>query len=561
MKKIIFLIIPFFLFAQAYIGDSLSSLTPVLSSGGSCVYGHSIPSGTICLLFQDGNNNGVLATLGARVDLSKKYNSSCVNKNSVKVIGTWNGELGVDVKYYTNLSFCAFKDGYIYNQSDNAWFPTSSDTNASPICPNDEQWSSSQEKCVKKPDLSKLQQQCDTYCGGSQFVKFFQASSDGSNVVCKCYTCSDLSTIVLNYCKSNGYKVKNFQCSGDGSHILKTNYSGSPSLSDCYVPQCSSNQHLQVNQDGYKVCVNDANSSKSSSGSGSDNNSSGISNQQQCLNSGGNWLCQGGQCQCVFSNGSSSNSSGSIASGSNSSSSNSSGSIASGSNSSSSNSSGSIASGSNSSNSNSNSKEDCCYYYKNKQLGDIWTLISSQNGVSVWKKKGSDCQVSIRNGVCSDLSSGSNDSNSSGSLNSSLLSSISSKISDTNTKLNNINNNLKDIINLKPDKQPNGQLDSKTKSFISGFSNTINNIKNSIDSLKNSASKVLALLKSPSKVSLFHSSDIQTCPVNFTIYNQTKTFDVCRVVSPYRPFIQLIFTLFFSISVLLYFFDVFIRSK
>ena len=141
------------------------------------------------------------------------------------------------------------------------------------------------------------------------------------------------------------------------------------------------------------------------------------------------------------------------------------------------------------------------------------------------------------------------------------MSGISSKISQTNSKLNSINNNLNKIIGLKPDKQSNGNLDQKTKSFISGFSNSISNMKNAIDKMKNSFSSLKSLLSNPKKVSLFNNSNIQTCPVYVNLYHRKLTVDVCSVVSPYRPLIQLFFTLFFSISVLLYFFDVFIRSK
>ena len=117
------------------------------------------------------------------------------------------------------------------------------------------------------------------------------------------------------------------------------------------------------------------------------------------------------------------------------------------------------------------------------------------------------------------------------------------------------------MINLKPDKTPSGDLDSGTKSFLSGFSDTIKNIKNSVSDLKNSAGKVVTLLKNPSKVNLFSNSNIQTCPVNFSLYAGKQTFDICKMVSPYRPLVQFFFTIFFVISVLLYFFDIFIRSK
>ena len=434
-------------------------------------------------------------------NIGKLYSVYGVNSNSFRLLS---------YKVRSVPSFCIARKGYFYVVKGNYWFPDPSNDSSSsspkaPICAPGYYWRSSKESCF--PTFKTQQKQCDAKCGGSYLVKYFNF---GSSSTCICYTCNDLLKKVTNYCSSFGYKVSKFTCSSNSAGIVtNTDYNGSVNLNFCDV-KCSPGYHLKP---GTKICLpnkvnnSDSNSSKSS-GSVSDSNNSKSSNSGSVSNS------------------SKSSGSGSV-----------------------SNSSKSSGSGS------SKVSVNCCSLYNNPKIGDSWSQVSP----GVWKETQSPyCKISLKNGVCSDLSS---NSNSGSGYNNAVLNSISSKISTSNSKLSEINNNINSIINLKPKSSPNGNLDSKTTSFLNGFSETISNIKDAVSNLKSSAGKVQSLLKNPSKVTLFNNSGVNSCPIHYSLYGSPQSLDICNVVSPYRPLIKLFFTLFFSISVLLYFFDVFIRSK
>ena len=508
MRRLFFLIlIPFFLNAYVMEFDpqgnfeGFYSIDSVLGNFNSC-------NDSLSFII---NGVGYQATW---VDPSG-WNTLCIKRNYKKLSGLeCGGGSWSEYFYKFNSDFCKSKKGYIYDVNANAWLPTLNNRGAPPICPQGYEFSSKQGKCISLNDCSSgltlYKGECIT---PNQLLKQILTSQDYQYFQNNCHFVNhsitvnnkDLCTADL-YC--GGKYLRSIQVSC-GKVVKSTDNNSSNNSSISNKPLvCGPDQTILIT--GNKVsCVDDnITIPKVSKVSNVHNDSS--SNSSNNVITGSNKKNQSNQAD--FNNTSD-----------------------------------------NINGSNSSSSIDCCERYKNPQFGDSWVSVSP----GVWKLSGGSCEVTIKDGNCSIVTSiDSNSSNSSG-----LLNSISSKISDTNSKLNNIDKDVKDLINAKPSTQPSSQLSSDTKSFLSGFSETISNTKNIISNLKSSSNEVIQLLQNPKKVTLFSNTNIQTCPVDFKLYGQIHSFDICKIVSPYRPIVQLTFTIFFSISVLLYFLDVVIRSK
>ena len=191
----------------------------------------------------------------------------------------------------------------------------------------------------------------------------------------------------------------------------------------------------------------------------------------------------------------------------------------------------------------SNQNYNCCDYYNHQQ--GVWTLV---NGCYQATINGIVCNISLNDGVClSCVSNGSNSNNSDNSNFSDLSSKIdesNSKLSDINSKLGDISDTLEDVINMKPDDDVSfdGEISSEESSFISDYSEFVDNVVSDSYSL-----------------TLFENNDAISCPITTNIYGKDISLDICKFVYPYRPILQLFFTLFFNFFVVSFFIRVIIK--
>ena len=505
MKKLIFLLIPFFLFANvAFYTTSGNPFVDVLEYQGSCSPGDRTCNNgdsAYCLCVK-----GKMYLVASHTDdnLSKNYNKDCLIRNSSvratlkmsydaeSMMYHWSSSTSSIYWLDSPDGFCQNRPGYVYDKTLNAWINKNNTDDV--ICPGDKKYSSKLKKCMDLTDCPQGQTIYQGECiGVDDLLKKLLSPSDYDYYKNNCQLLAD----EIN---AGTYKICDNRIVCDGK-TYKTIQVSCGSDKDTNII-CNPDQNMVIKDNGDVFCEDSNNTIPHNSTGSADSNAS---------NSSGS----NGSADSNASNGSGS--------------------------------SGSADSNASNGSGSSGSDKDCCYLYSHPQVGDSWTQVSP----GLWKQSNSPyCQVSIKDGKCSLYSSNSNE-----------LSSLSSKVSQVNSKLSDVNNNIKNMINLKPNQTPNGDLDSDTKTFLSGFSDTFSNIKSSVSSLKDSAGKIQALLENPSKVTLFSNSDIRSCPVIVDLYSTKQTFDICKMVSPYRPLVQLFFTLFFSISVLLYFFDVFIRSR
>jgi len=551
MKRIIlFLSLPFFLFAFSFNGELCFRFLH-----GSWGYQCFRPLSPAYPSYHDDIKAGAdLFVNGYIYKFSKSYvisdfNSSDVdsdcakyyykNINNNKLVFLINGVDSIPGSFalpYSLYLFCrkSFHPGHVFDSTQGAWISPGKP----PICPFDKEYSYvrnkcedkkncsdgevfnyTKEKCVsvcpdsqiydpatkkcieppKCPDQQTLLKQVAPSCSGAENVKNLKCDKKTGKITYQCLQCKDIVKKYFNKCKSQG-QILDFRCNSN-STSLNFNYK-------CKDLNNSASNTFNINlnntsivcEGGQDIVINE------------DGNIS-------CVNRGHSSVDPNDNNYSNFSNNNSNNSN----------------------------------YNSNSSNNPppSHSNLDCCNLYKKQQIGDQWLQVSA----NVWKQLNSpNCIVTVSNGVCA-VSTSSSSSNS----NNAQLSDISSKISNTNSKLDKINQNLNDIINMKPDKNYDSNVSSGFISLFSGFSENIDNTKKSLNNLKNSFNQITNLLSQHKKISFFK-TEINTCPVNFYIFHQKLTADICSFVSPYKPIIQLFFTIIFSFSVIFYFFDVFIRG-
>ena len=89
--------------------------------------------------------------------------------------------------------------------------------------------------------------------------------------------------------------------------------------------------------------------------------------------------------------------------------------------------------------------------------------------------------------------------------------------------------------------------------FINEYSDFFNNIVSDIESLKNSFSEVNDLLKQDNYSLSSLDSEIVSCPITSEIYGNDFSVDFCSFISPYRPLMQVFFTVVFNLLVIKFF--------
>ena len=391
MKRIVFFIFLFsFVFANVGYYSYGWSFVAALSYVGSCS-----PGSFTC---NNGTNphclcaDGKMYTTAPQVDfyISSNYNRACLLNNAqkktsliVQVGDKYSfSSVSKTIFWYDSLDdmeFCKNKDGYIFNSTDNVWYPTNS--GFTPICANGKVWSPEQEKCID--DFNTQRDKCYQKCGGEEFTKSFTVDSNGSST-CVCKLCSDIYNDFVQYCNTQGGTLKDFSCQDDGEKIVSlSSTKQTPDI--CSIPN-----------DNYQSDANNSDNNLSDdsnvSDSGSQNNISN-SNSQESTNDGSN-----NRNNSDGDNGSSS----------------------------------SNISQSNT-DTNSSSKVDCCSYYKGHK--GTWTSVNGCLEYTI-PETGQKCRIKDDGLKCYVCSSGSSsDSNSSGSIND-----IVTKIDQTNSRLDKINN-------------------------------------------------------------------------------------------------------------------------
>ncbi len=512
MKKIIFILfIPFFLFADSYFYNSflitLKSLINTYNISGVlfCDPSHSFKSNGFyyyddhCHFQSDYAHFNM--QYGQIVLDGKLYSTELseypnVNINCIKNNSNRNYYGFYEISQ-SLVNFCINKDGYIYSIDLNAWIPNNSDDK--PICPSGKEWNSMQEKCID--DFKTQRDKCYKKCGGEGFTKNFSVNSDGSSI-CECKLCKDIKDDFIIYCNAQGGVLKNFSCTDDGEKIVSL----SPKIQSpeiCLISDENNQSDLNNSSNNLGDDLNNTSQTSSSTNNtnASSSNASNNSNNNQNNNNNNH-------------------------------------------------------SGNADTNQNNNSnKVDCCKYFKSGH--GSWVLVNGCLEYTI-PETGQNCRIKDDGLKCYECSSGSSsDSNSSGSIND-----IVTKINQTNSRLDKINNTLNDIINMQPDKNydEESKLSSDEKSLFSGITDTISNIKKSLSDLTSSAEQVKQMLQNPQKFTLFQETNIKSCPIVTTIYKKQITVDICEFISPYRPILQLFFTLIFSFSAVFYFFNVILKG-
>ena len=525
MKRIIFFLLffPFLLFANSYFYDNrLITLKTLINSYNLqgvifCdplshfhIYGLSYRSNYCHYQISNIHFN---MQLGQLLINGKLYSTDIKNYSNVNMDCIKNNSTANIYGFYQITSslvdFCVDKQGYTYSKDLNAWIPND---NGTPICPSGKVWSDSQEKCIDDLELQK--KKCYDYCGGEDLTKSFTVNSDGSTK-CVCKLCSDIKQSYIDYCSAQGGILKNFVCKDNGKRIISLQPSSqTPNI-------CLISPHTKNSDNSTNSSVNHSNNTHNSNNMNSTNTTH-VNNTNMNTN--------------ITSNTSNSNINNNISI-----------------NKSSINSSGSVSSNSNThiSNNDKNSSINCCNYYYSGN--GQWVLVNGCLEYTI-PSTGQKCRIRLDGLKCySCFSNGSSNTNSN-------TNAVLAELNGANSKLDKLNNTLNTIINLKPTKSYDSNLSSSELNLFSGFTSTISNVKKSLSDLTSSVGKIKSLLSNPKKVTLFSNNNIVTCPIVTHLYGQNISFDICKFVSPYKPVLELFFTLVFSLTVIFYFFDVILRG-
>ena len=500
MKKIILLLFSFSFFLYGYILDYDSAGR----YSGIYLQYNSLGSYKSC----NSNINFILDGVGYQITLSGKsseFNLECIKNNSIKKDFIYcSGSYSFShVAYIFNDDFCKNKPGYVYNPNDNVWYPSSSDS--TPICPPGKDWNGTQ--CIGLND-------CPAY------TTLYNGKCAKVDDVIKNVLSGDDLDYYLNHCKLVDHSIQvngkqlcssDLYCDGEFQRSFVVSCGKTSNDSNSSINKtCEDGQYLVVTSNGEVYCedinstaddINNLNnvsqtSSNTNASSSNASNNSNNSNNNQSNNNSGN---------------------------------------------------------SDTNQSNNSNKVDCCKYFKSGH--GQWTSVNGCLEYTI-PETGQKCRIKDYGLKCYECNSdNSSDSNSSASIND-----IATKIDQTNSRLNKINNTLNDIINLKPSHTPDGNLSSDEVSIFSGFTDTITNTKKALSDLTDSANKLKDLISNPKKFTLFSDNNIVTCPIVTNIYHNEISVDICKFISPYKPILELFFTLVFSLGVIFYFFDVILKG-
>jgi len=193
------------------------------------------------------------------------YDTDCLSNHSssVKVYRLWDNSYQSAGGYWfiwdSDADFCdkTLHSDYTYSKSSDAWLAPGK----TPICPNNYIWSSTDEQCVF--DCNSVADQASSQCGGSQFVKSYSCSQDGTYSI-TCYTCQEIFDLVNQLCSSNDLQVKDgLTCNSVNGGSVSTNFPFPPSKEDvCIVPAPEVNN---TNPDSASIDSNNTDSNNTDS--------------------------------------------------------------------------------------------------------------------------------------------------------------------------------------------------------------------------------------------------------------------------------------------------------
>ena len=473
--------------------------------------------------------------------ISGKYNKYCLSKNIIgktnKELDLWWNKDGYCDNHYVGsyfavisnerASFCENKEGYFYNSNLDAWLST--DNSKNPICPNGKQWNEKQGKCIgfNDCDVGKL---------------LYKGKCLNPLDVLKDNLDSDMYSYIKNNCNSVFHQI---DIEDKGSYCYNT-----------YTCKNGAKFNIQVS----------CGKSNNNSNNNPDNNSDKICYGDEALVVAGDKV----YCKKVYdvfkdekySNDTDVNNSNNVNNANNKDSfENTGNNNDNGDNINNPNDKGSVK---NPDNNDENSCPNPCII-KN-QIGVQTSVIAMENYscniITYPEFKGCLLKFHIEDGKCiPNCGDDGNDADGNGSNNFNGSGNID--LNETNEKLDNINNTLNDILNVTPDGNftPSGKgLSDNEKNIFSQFSDFLDNnkklIDNTLDNLSNL--KKLATNKDKYSLTILKSVNKYSCPLNFTLYKQKHSVDICAFVAPYKPLLQPFFTILFSLSVVFGFFRVLI---
>ncbi|GAB6073822.1 hypothetical protein [Nautilia lithotrophica] len=465
----------------------------------------------------------------------KKYiislnNSFVVNTTCLKdyyssesnfYVGSNNGCSFISSSYslystlFNNVSYCISPGSdYVYSTSSHYWVNTST---GEILCPEGQRYNSSTEQCEDIPECptgSELDQMAVEKCKSLDFVQNEECNPDTGDINITCKTCNEVLQMLSDYCVAHNGVLPDgtYSCNRDPhTTALTINFSSDFNVSMCEYP--SNNE-------------NNSSSDNSSGSNYSDNNNSNFDNTNNTSNDSN-----------------SSSNSGSSGSNNNDSSNN----------------------NNNDNNNDNNTCPDPCSIYKN--VG-VQVTSSTVNGYTcftiTYPTYGDNCilkyHTSDNTQSGPNCVAGCNDSSSTNVTNNVTTATVNVDMSGVEERLDSINQKLDEFKNITPDSNFSieGSIDSDIESFFNTYKDFFNNIGSDLENIKGSFDSVKSMLKKD-QYSLSLPSDIFQCPLTITLYKTTQSIDICKFISPYRPLLQIFFTLFFNISVLAFFFKVIIN--
>ena len=178
MRILGLLLIPFFLFAQL-----------VVDTSRHIFFNLQVPLKTVSLTTYGSLKYAFVPVTSSKAysynfNIVKEVNYSwtCIKKNLGEKWGkyyyrtewtTFSWSPVYSLYYINNLGFCKNKSGFVYSAINNAWYPISSDSNSTPICPGGKIWSANKQQCLDVP-------KCNLTCSGAGKIL------DSVACVCKC---------------------------------------------------------------------------------------------------------------------------------------------------------------------------------------------------------------------------------------------------------------------------------------------------------------------------------------------------------------------------------------
>ncbi|EDM22860.1 hypothetical protein, partial [Caminibacter mediatlanticus] len=211
---------------------------------------------------------------------------------------------------------------------------------------------------------------------------------------------------------------------------------------------------------------------------------------------------------------------------------------------------------------NSTNSKDCCDYYNHPVQGDSW----EQNGDKWCSLKYKCCITKDKEGNCKVYNSGKTDTNGTS------LAGLEGRLSDINSGIKSLSDTLGEIKDLKPTISGDGDSDLGVRpspkfdglfDVIDNFKDFSKNLQTSLNNVKDNLNNLSSYLNSNKNITINTLDNKQyTCPIVVNIYGKTIRPDPCAFVSPFRPLIELFFTIIFSIQVVFFFLRVIVlRSE